>query len=167
LRCFIEQKLAAMLRKNISRADFAQRLQEIIERYNAGSASTEKYFAELVEFSKALKEEEARHLREGLTEGELELFDLLKKEKMTKAEKQEVKLAAQALLQRLRQNKPKVLVQEWHKDAQSQQRVLSALEDVLDQTLPASYDATLFKEKCSTVYNFIYERTYQGLPLAA
>ena len=165
LRSFIEQKLAAMLQKNITRTDFAQRLQEIIDRYNAGSSSTEKYFEELVEFSKALKEEEARHIREGLTEAELELFDLLKKEKMSQAEKQKVKLAAQALLPRLHENKPKILVQEWHKDAQSQQRVRSAMEDVLDQTLPASYDLPLFKEKCNTVYNFIYERTLRGLPL--
>ena len=40
-----------------------------------------------------------------------------------------------------------------------------SMEDVLDQTRPISYDLPLFKEKCNTVYNFIYERTYRGLPL--
>ncbi len=81
------------------RPTFAQRLQEIINRYNAGGASNESYFDELVKFTKEMKEEDQRHFREGLTEDELALFDLLKKEMMTKAEEQAVKLAAQKLLE--------------------------------------------------------------------
>ena len=46
------------------------RLQGTIDRYNAGSSSADIYFDELI--------------REGLTEEELELFDLIKKDKMTK-----------------------------------------------------------------------------------
>jgi len=79
------------------RADFAQRLQGIIDAYNAGSSSADNYFEELVKFTKDLKAESERHIREGLTEDELELFDLLKKDKMTKEETQKVKLAAKSL----------------------------------------------------------------------
>ena len=61
-------------------------------------------------------------IREGLTEDELELFDLLKKDKMTKEETQKVRLAAKSLLRRLREESPKVLVQDWFKDAQSKKR---------------------------------------------
>ena len=70
-----------MLQQNATRTDFAQRLQEIIDAYNSGSSSADNYFEELVKFSKELKEETERHIREGLTEDELELFDLLKKER--------------------------------------------------------------------------------------
>jgi type I restriction enzyme R subunit len=116
LRAFIEAKLEQMLQRNATRADFAQRLQEIIDRYNAGGSATENYFEELVAFGQELTVEEERHIREGLTEEELELFDLMKKEKMTKAEKTAVKNAARSLLKRLREEKPKVIIQDWYRD---------------------------------------------------
>ncbi len=43
------------------------------------------------------KHEDERHIREGLTVEELELFDLLKKEDLTKKEEQAVKLSAKKL----------------------------------------------------------------------
>jgi len=167
LRAFIEAKLEQMLQQNATRADFAQRLQEIIDRYNAGGSATENYFEELVKYGQGLTEEEERHIREGLTEEELELFDLMKKEKMTKAEKTAVKNAAKSLLIRLREEKPRVIVQDWYRDVQSQERVKSAVEAVLHQNLPESYDRMLFKSTCNRVYTVIYERAYQGLAWAA
>ena len=89
LRAFIQKKLEQMLKENASRTDFATRLQGIIDRYNAGSSSADNYFDELMKFTKELKAESERHIREGLTEDELELFDLIKKDKMTKEETQE------------------------------------------------------------------------------
>ena len=162
LRAFIEDKLQKMLQQNATRADFAQRLQEIIDRYNAGGMNNENYFDELINFGQDLTEEEERHIRMGLSEEELELFDLMKKEKMTKAEDTAVKNAAQALLKRLREEKPKVIVQDWFRDGQSQERVKEAVESVLDKNLPDSYDRIIFKTTCDRVYNTIYERAYQG-----
>ena len=75
-----------MLKENASRTDFATRLQGIIDRYNSGSSSADNYFDELMKFTKDLQAESERHIREGLTEDELELFDLIKKDKMTKEE---------------------------------------------------------------------------------
>ncbi len=83
LRAFIQKKLEQMLKENATRTDFATRLQGIIDRYNSGSSSADNYFEELVKFTKDLKAESERHIREGLTEDELELFDLIKKDKMT------------------------------------------------------------------------------------
>src|SRR5712671_2233893 len=96
-----------------------------------GSSSADNYFDEPVKFTKDLKAESERHIREGLTEDELELFDLLKQEKMTNAETQKVRLAAKSLLHRLREESPRVLVQYWFKDSQSKSRVRSAVENVL------------------------------------
>ena len=79
-----------MLKANAGRTDFATRLQEIIDRYNAGSSSADNYFNDLMAFAKDLKKESERHIREGLSEDELELFDLIKKDKMTKEETQKV-----------------------------------------------------------------------------
>jgi type I restriction enzyme, R subunit len=157
LRAFIEKKIEQMIARNSTRADFAQKLQDIIDRYNSGGSSTENYFDELVKFTESLRDEDERAAREGLTEDELEIFDILKKEKMTKDETQKVKLAAKSLLERLINGKPKVLIQDWYKDSQTQEKVKTAVEKVLDKTLPESYGRKLFQIKRDNVYDLIYE----------
>jgi type I restriction enzyme R subunit len=114
-----------------------------------------------------LKEESERHIREGLSEDELELFDLLKKDKMTKEETQKVRLAAKFLLHRLREEHPKVLVQDWFKDSQTKRKVQSAVEEVLHRHLPDSYDRVLFKEKCDNVFDLMLKYATQGVKWAA
>jgi type I restriction enzyme, R subunit len=167
LRAFIQNKLEQMMKENATRADFAQRLQEIVDRYNSGSSSADNYFDELVQFTKDLKEESERHLREGLSEDELEIFDLLKKEKMTKDETQKVRLAAQSLLNRLVNQPPPVLIQDWFKDTQSKERVKSTVQEVLNVHLPESYDRALFTKKCDTVFELMLNYASQGLKWAA
>jgi type I restriction enzyme R subunit len=167
LRAFIEKKLEQMLKKNRTRSDFAQRLQEIIDEYNAGGTSNENYFEELLKFTKELKAEAERHVREGLSEDELELFDLIKKDAMTKDETQKVKLAAKALLHRLREEAPPVLIQDWFKDQQSRKVVRSAVEDVLDKNLPNTYDRVLFRRKCDDVLDMMLDYANHGLKWAA
>ncbi|MGP1385152.1 MAG: type I restriction endonuclease subunit R [Thainema sp.] len=162
LRSFIEDKLKKMLQQNVTRVDFAQRFQTIIDRYNSGASATENDFEALVNFAENLKEEDERHIREGLTEEELELFDLLQKDKMTAAETQQIKLAAKSLLTRLTEEQPKVLIQDWHRDEQSKLKVKSAVEEVLDQNLPDSYTRTIFAAKCSEIFNLIYDRANTG-----
>jgi len=163
MRRFIETKLEQMINQNYTRVDFAQKLQEIIDRYNAGSSSQENYLDEIVRLAQAMKEEEERHIRLGLTEDELELFDTIKKEKMTAAEEQRVKNAAKHLLTRLLDEHPKVLVQDWWKDGQTQRKVKDAIEEVLDEDLPEDgYDRRLFKEKCDNVYELVVDFASNG-----
>ncbi|APZ41805.1 type I restriction endonuclease subunit R [Acidihalobacter ferrooxydans] len=163
LRAFIEQKLDMMLKQNLTRTNFAQRLQQIIDTYNAGGSSTENYFEDLVKFTRDLRSEDERHIREGLSEEELELFDLLKKDAMTQKETQAVKLAAKALLHRLMQEHPKVLVQDWFRDSRSQKVVRATVEEVLDRELPESFDRKVFKEKCDNVFETMLDYAAQGL----
>lgn len=153
LRAFLEKKLQDMLNQNRTRRDFAERLQEIIDNYNAGSSSADESYAQLVEEMAALKEEERRHVRKGLTEDELEIYDLLCKDNMTKAEEKKVRLAARALLKRLTEEKPKVLVQDWYKDMQTRLTVRDEVGAVLDEHLPEdSYDKDLFIQKRDRVF---------------
>lgn len=167
LRGFIEQKLEIMMRENSTRTNFAERLQEIIERYNSGSVTTENYFDELVRFAEGLKEEDERHIKECLSKDELELYDVLKKERMTKAEEIKVKNAARHLLHRLIEEQPKVLIQDWFKDSQSQLRVKKAVEEVLDKDLPETYGKDLFRLKSEKVFELVYEYASKGLKWAA
>jgi type I restriction enzyme R subunit len=167
LRAFIEDKLEKMMSANATRIDFAQKLQEIVDSYNAGGTSTENYYEDLVRFTQEMKEEDERHVREGLTEDELELFDMIKKDKMTEAETQKAKLAAKSLLHRLLEEHPKVLVQDWFKDSQSQKAVRSAVEKVLDENLPETYDRVMFKEKCDNLFELILDYASNGRKWAA
>ena len=167
LQAFLKRKLAEMLAQNSTRVDFLQRLQNVIDAYNAGATSTENYYEELTAYAQELKEEAERHIREGLSEDELELFDLLKKEALTQDETQRVKLAAKHLLKRLVEEQPKVLVQNWHQSTQTQQQVRAEIERVLDADLPESYDRTTFKQKCDNVYDLAIEYALRGRKWAA
>ena len=168
LRAFLEKKLADMLNKNRTRRDFAERLQEIIDNYNAGSSSADADFAELVRFTQELREEEERHIRKGLTEDELEIYDLLCKDNMTKKEEKKVRLAAKALLKRLSKDSPKVLVQDWFKDSQTRLTVKDEVGAVLDEYLPKdTYDRNLFTKKRDKVFELTLDLAINHLKWAA
>ena len=55
------------------------------------------FYEKVLKFMEDLKAEEERHVKEDLTEAELEIFDLLRKDKLTKEEEKKVKLAAKQL----------------------------------------------------------------------
>lgn len=168
LRAFLEKKLAAMLSTNSTRRNFAERLQEVINRYNAGSSSADAVFEELMQFAASLREEEDRHIRKGLSEDELELYDLLCKDKMTKDEEQSVRLAAKALLKRLTEEHPKVLVQDWYKDSQTRLAVKDEVSRVLDKFLPPDgYDTIVFNEKRDKVFELTLDLAINRLKWAA
>lgn len=150
LGAFLQHTLELMLQQNATGTDFAQRLQQIIDAYNSGGSSTENYYEDLMKFTEDLRAEDERHIREGLTKDELEIFDLLKKDKMTQEETLRVRLAAKSLLHRLLEEQPRVLVQNWYKDTQTTKLVRSAVEQVLDAKLPESYDRCYFVRNATT-----------------
>jgi len=162
LRAFIQDKLQMMMDRNVTRRSFAEKLQEIIDRYNSGNSTNENYFDDLMAFVEKMKEEEMRAAREGLTEEELELFDLLKKDKLTKDEEQKVKLAAKNLLHRLKDERPKVLINDWHKDIQTKLQVQAAIKKILDTYLPESYDRAIYATKCDAVFDHYYIMATSG-----
>jgi type I restriction enzyme R subunit len=61
------------------RADFAEKFEALIESYNAGSATIEALYAELLNLSNHLNDEQQRHVRENISEEELVIFDILRK----------------------------------------------------------------------------------------
>ncbi len=92
----IEKKLARMLKQNPLRTDFNKRYQEIIQAYNEekNRSTIEKTFEELMKYYRQLSEEERRAAREGLTEEQLAIFDLLLKPEISKADREKVKRIA-------------------------------------------------------------------------
>ena len=162
LRAFISDKLQLMMEKNVTRISFAQKLQEIIDRYNSGNATNENLMDDLVAYIDKMREEEMRAAREGLTDAELEIFDLIKKENLTKSEEQKVKLAAKSLLHKLQDDRPTVLITDWFKDTQTRMQVQLAIKKVLDQSLPKSYDREIYSNKCDKVYDHFLTMAQSG-----
>jgi len=158
---FMQIQLRQMMRDNKTRGSFLERFEKIIDEYNSGSLSIEEAYEQLTREAENLSEEQNRAAREGMNEEELELFDLLKKENMTKAEKQRVKLAAQTLLKRLKKGKDTVLIRSWYKHLESQEKVRREIQVVLDQNLPDSYDRQLFSEKTDVIFQHFYNQAEQ------
>jgi type I restriction enzyme R subunit len=86
---------------------------------------------------------------------------------MSQDETQRVKLAAKRLLSRLIDGVPKVLVQDWFRDQQTQSQVRSEIERVLDEGLPQSYERALFKKKCDNVFELVLDYASRGRKWAA
>jgi len=167
LRAFLQHKIELMLQQNATRINFAHRLQQIVDNYNSGGSSTENSYEQLMVFTEDLRSEDERHIREGLSKDELEIFDLLKKDKMTQEETQKARLAAKSLLHRLQDESPRVLVQDWYKDTQTKEKVRSTVAEVLDNNLPESYDRVLFREKCDKVFYLMLDYAGHGKKWAA
>ena len=156
LKRLIEGKLAQMMAVNSSRADFAEKLQKLIDAYNAGSQNVEAFFAELKAFAQALTEEEQRAVAEGLSEEELALFDILTKPepKLTKAEEAEVKKVCKELLATLKREK---LVLDWREKQQARAGVMQALK-VEMRRLPKAYTKDIRIEKMARAYAHVFDR---------
>ena len=89
LRELMAIKLDQMLAQNKTRGSFLVNFQKVIDDYNSGSLSIDQAYEELLKQAEALSEEEQRAAKNEMTEPEQELFDLLKKDKLTKAEERE------------------------------------------------------------------------------
>ena len=87
IKAFIEEALRQMINKNCSRTKFSERFKSIIDRYNAGGSENEDYYEQLLQLIKDMQKENERPNDMGLTEEELEIFDLLTKGKKLTPEK--------------------------------------------------------------------------------
>ncbi|WP_379156093.1 type I restriction endonuclease subunit R [Paenibacillus sp. sgz5001063] len=162
LRDYISKKLEHMLKKNITRSNFAEIFQNIIDNYNAGGSTNDDFFEKLLEFMESLRAEEERHIKEELTEEELEIFDLLCKEKLTATEEKKVKLAAKMLYETLIQKKAELFVVGWHNDPQPKEKVKSEIIRVLNSFLPDSYERDVFTLKSNIIYEHIIDQAITG-----
>jgi type I restriction enzyme R subunit len=154
LKNAIEEKIAEMVRKNKTRLRFMERLDALLLDYNAGSKDVDDIFNELIELANIITEEEQRAAKEGMSDEELAIFDLLKKDGLTSDEEKQVKSVASELLLKIKDK----LVLDWRKYEDRRTNVEVAVEDHLFYNLPQkSYDGGLCKVKAHQVYMHIYE----------
>ncbi|MQM31612.1 MAG: deoxyribonuclease HsdR, partial [Candidatus Accumulibacter phosphatis] len=155
LKAAIRAQLDKMIQLNRTRADFAEKFEALIENYNVGSASIEALYAELLALSNRLNDEQKRHVRENMSEEELVVFDILTRPapELSAEERAEVKKVAQNLLARLKE----LLVLNWRKKSTSRSQLKLTIEDTLDAGLPRAYSPELYNQKCSAVFEHVYE----------
>jgi type I restriction enzyme R subunit len=140
--------------RNPTRYELVARIEQLIADYNAGSVNIDEYLRRLIELSKTLTEEEGRAVREGFTEEELAIFDLLTKPvpSLTDEERETVKRAAKHLLEHLHEK----LVQDWNRKVATTNDVNSTIRRVLDEGLPeVPYTKEVFDQKVQLVFDHV------------
>ena len=163
LKEYIEQALEQMLKRNCTRTKFSERFKRIIDSYNAGGTENEDYYEQLVKLLEEMRQEDNRANMEGLTEEELEIYDLLiAGKKLTQVEEQKVKLSAKNLFKKLMDNRSNLLVVDWYKDEQPRAKLKYEVELSLNQDLPESYDKAAFDSKVSLLINHFVDMAVQG-----
>lgn len=100
IRDIVDHKLGVMLGQNPLRMDYQLKYEQIVTEYNHAKDRTtiEDTFRELVELANSLDEEQRRAAREGLSEEELALFDILLRDGIGKTDRELVKQASRELL---------------------------------------------------------------------
>ncbi len=163
LKTFIDEALKQMMDKNCTRDKFSVRFKNIVDRYNAGGSENEDYYEQLLQLIEDLKKESERPNLMGLSEEELEIFDLLTKGKnLTKAEEQKVILSSKNLFKKLNENRSNLFVADWYRGEQPKARVKNAIMETLDADLPDSYDKEVFIVKTELLLNHFIDMAVQG-----
>lgn len=160
IRVIVEEKLAMMLRQNPERMDYQKKYQDIVAEYNRDKDRTtvEDTFARLIALANSLTEEQERAAREGLTEEQLALFDLLKKEDINKADRERVKQSSRELLAAVQDLIASM--DQWTQKPQTQAEIETFILDQLYENLPSPPFTEEDKaEAAQKVYSFIWRQS--------
>lgn len=157
LREDAEDKAQKMATANPTRQHLVERLERLVADYNAGSVDAEQFFEALKAFIGEMDEEEQRAAREGLTEEELAIFDLLTnpEPKLTKAEEQEVKRVARSLLARLHDLTGAI---DWVRGQETRGAVRTEIRQWLNELPESPYPQALWDSKVEQVWDFVLQR---------
>jgi type I restriction enzyme, R subunit len=163
IRDIVEQKLAQMLARNPMRMDYQRKYEDIVADYNSEKdrATIEETFRRLIELVNSLDEEEARAAKEGLSEEQLALFDLLQRDDLNKTARERVKQASKELLA-LIQARLAELDRFWEKE-QTKADVEVFILDTVFASLPTPPFTASEKESLARdVYAYVWQQAVAG-----
>jgi type I restriction enzyme R subunit len=157
LRSKAEAKAHDMAARNPTRIHLVAKLEKLVEEYNLGTLGVEAFFEALKALVATMEEEERRAAREGLSEDELAVFDLLTKPKpkLTKAQEGAVKKVARELLKKL---EDQLSVEAWQTKQQTRAAVQSTIRFTLNELPDEPYPEPVWNEKVDAVWAFIFAR---------
>jgi type I restriction enzyme R subunit len=154
LRSATENQAQNLVSRNPTRVHLVEKLEKLVEAYNLGTLGAEAFFEALKKLIAQMEEEERRAAREGLTEEELAIFDLLTRPepKLTKAQEAEVKKVARGLLEKLQE----LRVAHWRQNQQTRAAVHSEIRFKLNELPEEPYPQGMWDEKVEAVWQFVY-----------
>ena len=163
IRDLIEQKLAEMLARNPSRMDFQQKYEEIVAEYNREKdrVTIEETFRRLTELMEELDAEQKRAVEEGLSEDELALFDLLKKDNLGKAERERVKQASRDLLSSIKARLAE-LDRFWEKEQTKADVKVFILNEVFTSLPTPPFTGDEKQAVADEVYEHVWQQAVSG-----
>ena len=169
IREIVEQKLAEMLARNPTRMDYQQKYEEIVADYNREKdrVTIEETFRRLTELIEELDAEQRRAIEEGLSEEELALFDLLKKEDLGKAARERVKQASRDLLASIKA-RLKEVDRFWEKEQTKADVKIFILDEVYTNLPTPPFTPEEKEAVAAEVYSHVWQQAIRGgLAMAA
>ncbi len=160
----IEQQLKQMVERNPLTVDYYKRYQEIIDEYNRGKDEVviKETFRKLIELVNSYSAEEADTKREGLTDEQKAIFDILRYgKKLEEKEKNEVKKISVELLEELKRDKLKV--DQWADKSVTAAAVFNYVNKTLFEVLPyPTYHTDDIDLKTNLVYEHLKHQYFGG-----
>lgn len=160
----IEKQLKQMVDRNPLTVDYYKRYQEIIEEYNRGKdeAVIKETFRKLIELVNSYSEEEADTKREGLTDEQKAIFDILRQgKKLEEKEKKEIKKISIELLEELK--KEKLRVDQWADKSVTAAAVFNYVNKTLFEVLPyPTYQTDDIDLRTNLVYEHLKHQYFGG-----
>jgi type I restriction enzyme R subunit len=160
----IEKQLKQMVERNPLTVDYYKRYQEIIEEYNRGKDEVviKETFRKLIELVNSYSEEEADTKREGLTDEQKAIFDILRQgKKLEEKEKNEIKKISIELLEELK--KEKLRVDQWADKSVTAAAVFNYVNKTLFEVLPyPTYQTDDIDLRTNLVYEHLKHQYFGG-----
>lgn len=160
----VEKKLKVMIDRNPMAIDYYKRYTEIIDEYNRGKDEVviKETFRKLIELVNSYTQEEADTKREGLTDEQKAIFDILRHGKtLNEKEKSEIKKISIQLLDDLK--KEKLKVDQWSEKSVTAAAVFNYVNKTLFEVLPyPTYQIDDIDFKTQMVYSHLKTQYFGG-----
>ena len=163
IREIVEAKLAEMLARNPTRMDYQRKYEEIVADYNREKdrITAEETFRRLAELAEELDAEQKRAVEEGLSEEELALFDLLRKDDLGKAHRERMKHASRNLLASI-EARVRELDRFWEKEQTKGEVKVFILDEVYGSLSMPPFRSDEVSGLAEKVYEHVWERAVRG-----
>ena len=159
----MERPLPPMFRRNSLSMDYQQTYEPIVADYNREKdrVTIEETFRRLTELIDELDTEQKRAVEEGLSEDELALFDLLKKDDLAKTERERVKQASRNLLASI-EARLSELDRFWEKEQTKADVEVFILDEVYVSLPTPPFTAEEKKAVAADVYAHVWQQAVSG-----
>jgi hypothetical protein len=163
IRDIVELKLAEMLERNPMRMDYQLKYEGIIANYNSDKDRTaiEETFRRLVELVQSLDEEQARAAQENLSDDELAMFDLLKRDDLTKADRERIKQASRDMLASIKARLAE-LDRFWEKEQTKGEIEAFILDEIFIKLPSPPFTKEEKKRVADNVYAHVWQQAMSG-----